>query len=132
MDRFVNADRPTTGKSERRELAPSLLSDLRDVNIPRPQFHQSSRKVITGQVEFMLVVLFRIMESSFKWGHREDEPSMPSVNRGKPEDVSKEGSVGFWILRINDDVCTIDHGRDHPGFAGLIIPRLTNAAKVPR
>jgi hypothetical protein len=48
------------------------------------------------------------MKNGFGGREGEDEPAVSGVDRGKLEDVTEEGAVGFWVSGVEDDVGAID------------------------
>src|SRR6266700_3554717 len=49
------------------------------------------------------------MERRFEGWHRENQPVVAGINGGKLEHIAKEGSVTFWVLGVDNDVCAVDH-----------------------
>jgi hypothetical protein len=57
----------------------------------------------------VLVVVLGIMERRFEGWHCENQPVVAGINGGKLEHIAKEGSVSFWVLGVDNDVCAVDH-----------------------
>jgi hypothetical protein len=75
--------------------------------------------IVCHQVELVMLATVGGMESGFGWWEPENQPSIPDVDIGETENVVKEGSVGFGVLGVDDDVCAVDHLDLLAGRGGL-------------
>src|SRR5205807_9871859 len=50
------------------------------------------------------------MEGGFGWRHGKNQPTPAGIHEGKLEHVAKEGSVGFRILGVDNNMRPVDHG----------------------
>lgn len=69
------------------------------------------------------------MPSKGGWRHCENQPAMSSINSRKFENISEEGSVGFWVFRIDYDMCAVNHEPNSMLGRGLIIHDVVAVAK---
>ncbi len=76
-------------------------------------FDLRSRKgrgdVIAHQEELVTVVMLGVVKGGFGRREGKDEPAVAGIDRGELEHVAEEGSVGFRVLGVEDDVGSIDH-----------------------
>jgi len=109
---LVDAYFAAAGKGECSELAPTLFADIRDVHLLRFEFFQGRPDVIAHQEELVLVVLLGIIERGLRVAAsaKINQP-WPASTEGNLSIVSKEGSIRFRLLDINDNMRTVDHGR---------------------
>ena len=56
------------------------------------------------------------MNCSFCWRQREDQPSVPDIDRAKSEYVGEECAIGFRILAIEQNVCAKNHAGQYIAF----------------
>ncbi len=51
------------------------------------------------------------VDGDLGWGQPEDQPAVADIDLWKLEDATQEGAVRIRILGVEDDWCTVDHGR---------------------
>jgi len=106
---FVDTYFAAARKCKCSNLSPRSFAHIRNFHILRFEIFQSRRDVIAHEVKLVLVVVLGIMERRFEGRHGENQPVVAGINGGKLEHIAKEGSVSFWVLGVDDDVCAVDH-----------------------
>src|ERR1700744_6629803 len=66
--------------------------------------------VIEHQIEFMRTTLICGMYCGFGGRHSKYQPTMTHIYIRKFQNVAEKRASRFGILRIDDDVCTRNHG----------------------
>lgn len=105
---LVDADFAAAGESETRELSPTLLTHIGDRYASRLEISQGRLEIVAHQEKFVLVVLFGVMERSFRGRHGKDQPTVAGVHARKLQHIAEKDPVGFGVFGIDDDVCPID------------------------
>src|SRR4026207_2313827 len=67
--------------------------------------------VVAHEVELMDIIAIRRVERHFRRRKGKDEPTSAYVDTGESDDVAKERSIGFRILRVDGCGRTRDDGR---------------------
>ena len=108
MLRLVNTNFPAAGKRESSKFPPTLFAHIRDLHVLRFEFFQGRRDVIAHEVEFMLVVVIRIMESGFGRRHSENRPAVAGINGRQLQHITKECPIRFRLLTVDNDMRAVD------------------------
>jgi hypothetical protein len=99
---LIEADDTASWQPNAGERTPSLFHHGRTVNALCPKRPNFSREIFAHEIELVLVIHIRRMKSSFGWRQREDQPSMPGIDRCKAEHLAEKLPVRFGVLAVQN------------------------------
>ena len=109
MSRLIEADLAAAGQCDTREETPGLHTRRFAGNAGLLEPHHFHVEVVAHEIEFMKIVLVGRMHGAFRRWKLEDEPAAADVGIAEFQDVLEERFIGFGVLRIDDDMCAVDH-----------------------
>ena len=107
---MVEAELAAAREEDGGARAPTFFGDRGEANTFLFEMSNFCFQVGAGEVHFVTIVFVAGMDGEFRGGESEDEPVVAGIDVAKVENVLEEGTVGFGIRGIENDVSAGQHG----------------------
>jgi hypothetical protein len=110
MIRLVETDFASAGQPDPGDRTPPCFFQSRTNDALPLELRYLGLQIGAHQEELASDIFLGGMYCQFRRRQREDEPTVPRVHGGKPEDILEEGAISRRIVAVDDHVGAKDHG----------------------